>query len=117
MSSSVKGVRGGTLGSGKSLCRTCRWATIIQGAAASETIVYCKEISYDKPIPFEAYECNEYDDKRLASKVEMESLAWILRTDPKQKGHLGFVSPKQRREELGDNWDTPSVFKDEGRCR
>ena len=95
-----KGVRGGTIG-GIPLCRTCRNATYIQGAAESQRLLMCGEFSgYDdkKPMPFEAYECSVYEDKRLPSKRDLEDTAWILRTNPKQKGTLGFFSPQQLRE-------------------
>jgi len=73
----------------------------IQGASESERLLICGEFSgFDnkRPMPFEAYECSEYDDKRLPSKRSMENTAWILRTNPKQKGTLGFFSPAQLKE-------------------
>jgi len=87
--------------SGVPLCRTCRNATYIQGHAESQRMLYCAQVSgFDSksPMPFEAYECSEYEDKRLPSKRDMEDTAWILRTNPKQKGTLGFFSPSQLRE-------------------
>ena len=97
---SYKGVRGGTIG-GTPLCRTCRNATYIQGHAESQRLLMCAEFSgFDlkTPLPFEAYECSEYEDKRLPTKRDMEDTAWILRTHPKQKGTLGFFSPTQLKE-------------------
>jgi hypothetical protein len=100
LSSLRKGVRGGTIG-GIPLCRTCRNATYIQGLAESQRLLFCSEYSgFDNksPMPFEAYECSEYNDKRLPSRSDMNDVAWILRTNPKQKGTLGFFSPQQLKE-------------------
>lgn len=118
MSSMSKGVRGGTI-SGDPLCRTCRNSIRLQGSAVGEIAIFCTEISYmtQKQLPFEAYECPKYEDMRRDSKDKMEQLAWLLRTDPKQKGQLGFVSPKERKKELSDDWESPRVFDDEERTR
>jgi hypothetical protein len=42
-------------------------------------------------------ECTFYEDRRLASKKEMEEIAWILRTDMLRR-RVGFISPEQLRE-------------------
>ena len=60
MSTSYKGVRGGTIG-GTPLCRTCRNATYIQGGAESQRLLMCSEFSgfeNKTAIAFEAYECS-----------------------------------------------------------
>jgi len=94
-----RGVSGGTP-KGIPLCRTCRQGMYIRGASESQELLYCNGIGglESTPLPFEAYDCNEYDDKRLPSKSDMYQTAWILRTDPKQKGTLGFFSPQQLRD-------------------
>ena len=90
-------VKGGTPQGCESLCRTCSRGHIIKGFHANEEEVYCRTFYFEREIRFPVCECTFYEDKRLASKDEMESIAWILRTDsPKRR--VGFVSPEQLRE-------------------
>ena len=42
-------------------------------------------------------QCTFYEDRTLASKREMEEIAWILRTDMPRR-RVGFISPEQIRE-------------------
>lgn len=101
MASIYKGVRGGTV-SGEPLCRTCRHAQNIQGNSVSQRILICGYIG--KPMAFEAYECGQYDDKRLPSRYDMEQIAWVFVTNSKNK-QIGFVSAKeyQRLRESGED--------------
>ena len=105
MSNLRKGVRGGTVsGSQPSLCRSCRNACIRQGAAESQFQIICQATYPDRELKFEVYECTEYDKRSDPEMKRMEDVAWILRTNPKQKGQLGFFSPtqlKKLREEEG----------------
>jgi hypothetical protein len=85
--------------SGTPLCRSCRNATYIQGESASQRSLHCNRVKHpDKQwgLPYEAYECSQYDDKRLPSRDSMEATAWILRSDGMTK-KIGFISPEQRR--------------------
>jgi hypothetical protein len=86
-----KGVSGGTI-SGDPLCRTCRYAQYIQGASLSQRILVCGYVG--KPLSFEAYECGQYDDKRLPSRRDMDEIAWVFVTNSKTK-QIGFVSAKE----------------------
>jgi len=90
-------VKGGTPEGSESLCRTCSRAHIIKGFRASEEEVFCRYFYIERKIRFPVSECSFYEDKRLASKEEMEQIAWILRTDTPRR-RVGFVSPEQLRE-------------------
>lgn len=90
-----KGVAGGTI-TGPPLCRTCSFASYIQGRSEGQTLLFCSAIHDGRPMPFEAYECSAYEDKRLPTRNAMEKTAWILRTDEFRKT-IGFVSPGEWR--------------------
>jgi hypothetical protein len=47
--------------------------------------------------PFPVRECTHYEDKRLASKKEMEEIAWFL-TTRKSGRSVGFVSAEKFQE-------------------
>jgi hypothetical protein len=104
-------IKGGTIsGGGPSLCRTCRHATRRQGERPTDSLTYCHQI--ESNLRFESYECSDYDDKRQPALWMMEEVAWQFRTDPKQKGQMGFVSPeklKKLREEGKIDDETPVV--------
>ncbi len=106
MASTYKGVSGGTI-SGDPLCRTCRHAQYIQGSSVSQRILICGTIN--KPLPFEAYECGQYDDKKLPSRWDLEQIAWVFVTNSKTK-QIGFVSAKeyQKMRQSEDDATPPS---------
>jgi hypothetical protein len=95
-----KGVSGGTI-SGDPLCRTCSHSQYIQGSSLSQLMLHCDRVR--DPLTFEAYECGQYEDKRLPSLYDMEQLAWVFVTNSKTK-QIGFVSAKdyqKQRNEAG----------------
>ncbi|PYT77554.1 MAG: hypothetical protein DMG40_23105 [Acidobacteria bacterium] len=63
----------------------------------SQEEVFCRYFCIEREIRFLVSECTFYEDKRLASKKEMEDIAWILRTDMPRR-RVGFISPEQLRE-------------------
>ena len=79
------------------MCRTCRWAHIIKGFSASEEEVFCRMFYIERQMNFPVFECSMYDDKRLASKKEMEEIAWFL-TTRKSGRSVGFVSAARFRQ-------------------
>jgi hypothetical protein len=92
-------VIGGTPEGCQSLCRTCARGHIITGFRATEIEVYCRTFYIEREIHFPVRECTFYEDRRLASKEDMEEIAWRLRstmTRPNQS--LGFVSAAQPQE-------------------
>jgi hypothetical protein len=86
-------VKGGTPEGCESLCRSCARGHIITGFRASEEEVFCRTFYIEREIHFPVRECTFYEDKRLATKTEMEEIAWHLRsTNGKPLRNLGFVS-------------------------
>jgi hypothetical protein len=86
-------VKGGTPEGCESLCRTCARGHIITGFRASDEEVFCRTFFFEREIRFPVRECTLYEDKRLASKEEMEEIAWHMRsTTTKPYRNLGFVS-------------------------
>ena len=85
-------IRGGTVDHGqRSLCETCRWATIIKGRKLGDEIVECNQLSYrDQRVRFPVTSCSSYSDRRQPRLRHMEEIAWILRSDP-HRNQVGFV--------------------------
>lgn len=84
------------------MCRTCRNAHIIKGFSESEEKVFCRMFYIEREVPLSVFECSMYDDKRLASRVEMEEIDWFL-TTRKSGRSVGFVSAARFRQlELED---------------
>ena len=55
-------------------------------------------------VPFKVSQCTDYNDKRIPSKADMESIAWIIRTKDINR-RMGFASkdePEEKHEELED---------------
>ena len=90
-------VKGGTPLSKETLCRTCSNAQIITGFGATEEEVFCRNFYFEREIRFQVRECTSYEDKRLASKKEMEEIAWFL-TTRKSGRSVGFVSAARFQE-------------------
>jgi hypothetical protein len=87
-------VKGGTPEGCESLCRSCARGHVITGFRASDEEVFCRTFFFEREIHFPVRECTLYEDKRLASKTEMEEIAWHLRsTTSKPYRNLGFVGP------------------------
>lgn len=98
----------------ESLCRTCTRGHIITGFRATEEEVFCRTFYIEREIRFPVRECTFYEDKRLASKEDMEEIAWKLRsTTTKPSQNLGFVSPAQLQEiESEDSLTSRSASKE-----
>jgi hypothetical protein len=90
-------VRGGTPLHKETLCRTCSNALIIKGFSATEEEVFCRSFYFEREIRFAVNECTLYEDKRLASKKEMEDIAWFL-TTRKPGRSVGFLSAAKFQE-------------------
>jgi hypothetical protein len=95
-------VKGGTPEGCESLCRSCARGHIITGFRASDEEVFCRTFFFEREIRFPVRECTLYEDKRLASKTEMEEIAWHLRsTTSKPYPTLGFVGSTSASTEPG----------------
>lgn len=104
-------VKGGTPRQSDTLCRTCRFAQIIKGFSASEEDAFCRMFYIERRITFAVFECSMYEDKRLASKKDMEDIAWFL-TTRKSGRSIGFVSAAKFRELQLEEADS-AVVRDE----
>jgi len=86
--------KGGTPEGCESLCRSCTRGHIITGFRASEEEVFCRAFYIEREIHFPVRACTFYEDRRLATKTEMEEIAWHLRsTNGKPTRNLGFGRP------------------------
>jgi len=95
-------IRCGTAQGAESLCNSCYWAHIHRGFAESEEVVLCAFLRPARLVPFKVSQCTDYNDKRIPSKADMESIAWIIRTKDINR-RMGFASkdePEEKHEEL-----------------
>jgi len=85
-------VRGGTVDHGRrSLCESCRWATVIRGRKLGDEIVECHQLSYrNQRVPFPVSSCSDYLSRSQPTVKDMEAIAWVLRSDPR-RNQVGFV--------------------------
>lgn len=90
-------IRGGTPQGSESLCNSCYWAHIQRGFAESEEVVLCAFLRPARLVPFKVSQCTDYNDKRVPSKADMESIAWIIRTKDINRS-MGFASKDERNE-------------------
>jgi hypothetical protein len=104
-------VRGGTPEGSGTLCQTCSDGHLIKGFRVTEEEVFCRYFYLEREIHFPVSECTFYEDRRLASKKEMEDIAWILRTDMPWR-RVGFISPEQLREIGADAATLPAALED-----
>jgi hypothetical protein len=85
-------VHGGTAREGEpALCLSCRYASIVSGASARDTLIRCTQVH--APITFKVTTCTDYISSQHPSLYHMEDIAWVLRTDAK-RGQMGFVRSK-----------------------
>jgi hypothetical protein len=85
-------IRGGTVNHGQEpLCHTCRYATIVRGAALRDEIIECAQLSdRNQRITFPVTFCTKYVSAQHPTLLQMEDIAWVLRSDTK-KNTIGFV--------------------------
>lgn len=91
-------IKGGTPSGTNTLCATCSLGHIIRGFRVGEEETYCRAFYIEREIHFPVRECTFYEDKRMASKKEMEDIAWFL-TTRKAGRAVGFVAAEKFREE------------------
>ena len=93
-------VRGGTVNHGRrSLCESCRSATVIRGPRLGDEIVECTQLSEgDRRVPFPVTSCSDYADRTRATLYDMEQIALILTVEPRRT-MAGFGQPGESSEE------------------
>jgi hypothetical protein len=91
-------IKGGTARHDEpSLCLSCRSARIVQGQSMRDEIIQCSEL--DTRISFKVSACTQYVHRGHPSLWHMEDIAWVLRTDPKNR-QIGFVRSRELRSSL-----------------
>ena len=74
------------------LCRTCRFATIVEGPANTQKIKQCSQLGR---VPFPVVSCNDWEDTSATDLWDMKQIAWVV--ELKGTRRVGFLSPDQRR--------------------
>jgi hypothetical protein len=101
---------------GPSLCRTCTNGHIIAGFRASELEVFCRTFYIEREIRFPVRECTFYQDRRLASKEDMEEIGWRLRsTNGKPTPHVGFAGGSRLRKPEDQDVETLPAASEESK--
>ena len=101
-------IRGGTANQGEGpLCHTCRYATIVRGSALRDEIIECSQLSdRNQRITFPVTFCTRYMNAQHPTLLQMEDIAWVLRSDTKNNT-IGFVRsrdlPPKHRFVLADD--------------
>lgn len=72
------------------LCETCENATWVRGFAESQEIMECAQFG---KVPFEVYDCSEYELRGTMTRYEMEQMAYII--ERKFGRFIGFKKPKR----------------------
>lgn len=84
-------IAGATPKGGKSLCSTCKCASIVRGQNCEE-IVFCARVfgdtKYGGIVPFRVAECGSYHPTNVPWLHEMEAIAWEVKA--KKRGTVGF---------------------------
>lgn len=85
-------IHGGTALNGeKTLCATCRFATIVRGRALDEEVVHCQSITTrGMRVTFKVTSCTSHSDIDHPTYMQLLEDAWILKPGAKGKP-AGFV--------------------------
>ncbi|HMD21393.1 MAG TPA: hypothetical protein VKH40_13790 [Alloacidobacterium sp.] len=86
-------VRNGTAIGKESLCRTCRYASILLGYSESEEEIRCGYFSaLPRLVPFPVSRCSDYLNKLAPTLYELEKIAFIIDVkDVKATSRVGFA--------------------------
>jgi|SRR5579871_1052424 len=104
-------VKGGTPSGTETLCRLCSHGHVIKGFRLMEEEIYCRSFYIERKIPFAVRECSFFEDKRIASKSDMEEIAWSL-TTRKAGRSVGFVTAAKFRDDEEQEEAAKSSFND-----
>ena len=93
---------------GVPLCRSCLYGNYVKGDSLGREELYCDMLSGENNRrKWEAYECNQYSDRSKTDLPTMQKVAWILSSDAKSTGRIGFVAPgtEEHRKLIKKSWD------------
>ncbi len=78
---------------GEPLCITCRFGQLIRGYVESQEQTWCFLGKPIRPVPFPVSFCTDYEDKRIATKYDLEQIALVI--EPGKGGRSpGFAAPE-----------------------
>lgn len=83
-------ILGATPTSGRSLCMTCKHASVIMGQNCEERVI-CKAHELwlpDHTVKFKVASCGGFHPANMPWKYEMEDMAWIV--EARKRGPTGF---------------------------
>lgn len=80
-------IHGATPKSTKTLCITCKNASIIKGQNCEE-MVKCGSNLFEGFVPFRIAECSQYHPSNMPWLHEMEQMAWKI--EARRRGPVGF---------------------------
>jgi hypothetical protein len=83
------------------LCRTCRYATLVEGSTATQRINRCSCLG--ARVPFPVTSCNEWQDRSATDLWDMKQIAWVV--EVKGSRPIGFLNPDQRRKNGDPDFD------------
>lgn len=92
---------------GPSLCLSCRSALVVRGMKLRDEIVQCAKLEVPlNRVTFPVTFCTGYVNRNHPSVLEMEELAWVLRSDRRTR-QIGFVQAMKL------TWDERHVLDSE----
>ena len=93
-------IYGGTAVNGeRSLCATCRFATIVKGRSLDEEVVHCQSITTNgMRVPFKVTSCTSHSDIDQPTYMQLLEDAWILKPASRRKP-AGFVKQSDLKAE------------------
>ena len=96
----LRKIYGGTaLNNEKSLCSTCRFATIVRGRALDEEVVHCQSITTrGMRVTFKVTSCTSHSDMDQPTYMQLLEDAWILKPGSKKRP-AGFVRNSELKAE------------------
>jgi hypothetical protein len=72
---------------------------VIRGPKLGEEIVECDQLSSrNQRVPFPVTFCSRYHDRSKPTLLDMQEVAWVLRSDPRRR-QVGFVHASKLTDE------------------
>jgi hypothetical protein len=72
---------------------------VVRGPRLGDEIVECSQLSFrNQRVPFPVTSCSQYHDRNHPTVPDMESIAWVLRTDAR-RNQVGFVHSSKLADE------------------
>lgn len=85
-------VRNGTAVGQKSLCRSCRYASIQLGYSVKEEEIRCCYLNEARLVTFPVSKCTDYFSKLTPTLFELEKIAFIIDLNKSGSAIAGFSS-------------------------